>query len=217
MSFGGACQLEAGIDEAGRGPVIGPMVVACVVARRARLKALKDRLRDSKRLTPRRREKLYGLIAKVAEEVKVKVVDPPEIDTAVTEGKLNFLEARVAAELVDTLSLPVEIVYIDSPDTLPQRYAALVGSLTKLKGVKLVAAHHAESLYPHVAAASIVAKVTRDRIIRKLHKLYGDFGSGYPSDPKTRRYLISLLNKGEELPPIVRKSWRTIAKLGSRS
>jgi len=206
--------LEAGIDEAGRGPVIGPLVVACVVLDERGVKVLRGTVRDSKKLSPRARERLYGLILRVAAEVRVRVVEPREVDRATEELErgLNELEAMVAAELINSLSSAVRRVYVDSPDPLPERYADLVRRFLA-RDVEVLASNRAEDLYPHVAAASIVAKVERDRRVEQLRRLYGDFGSGYPSDPRTRSYLLSLVESGKPLPPIVRRSWRTVREL----
>jgi len=205
---------EAGIDEAGRGPVIGPLVVACVVLDSAGLAFLRSYVRDSKALTPRARSRVYRLIESAAEEIKLKVLQPNEVDWAVENlpRGLNELEAIAAAELIDSLESRVEVVYVDSPDPIPARYAEMIASRLRRASV-VVAANHAEALYPHVAAASIVAKVVRDSIIEELKREYGDFGSGYPSDPKTRSFIEEFLREGLELPPIVRKSWGTLRRL----
>ena len=206
---------EAGVDEAGRGPVIGPLVIACVVLNSTGLAFLRSYLRDSKELTPRARSRIYRLILSAADEIKVRVLEPREIDQAVEsfERGLNELEAVATAELINSLEQHVETVYVDSPDPLPDRYAEMIGSRLRRSTALVVAANHAESLFPHVAAASIVAKVERDRAIEELKREYGDFGSGYPSDPKTRRFIQQLASQGRELPPIVRKSWKTLDKL----
>ncbi|MEM3936589.1 MAG: ribonuclease HII [Thermofilaceae archaeon] len=206
--------IEAGVDEAGRGPVIGPLVVACVVLDEKGVSALRGIVRDSKKLIPHKRLKLSKLIRNVALEVKTRVVEPWEIDWAVEnlERGLNELEAIVTAELVNELVSPVFRVYLDSPDPLPKRYAELVGRHLKRK-VEVVASNKAEDTYVHVAAASVIAKVERERLINDLKAVYGDFGSGYPSDPKTRGFLLRYLRERRELPPIVRRSWKTLLKL----
>ncbi|MCK4614298.1 MAG: ribonuclease HII, partial [Thermoplasmata archaeon] len=78
---------------------------------------------------------------------------------------------------------------------------------------RIISEHKADTKYPAVSAASIVAKVTRDREMEKLRQEYGELGSGYPSDPITRAYLLDLFRKGKELPPFVRRSWETIKKI----
>lgn len=211
---GGRVVLEAGIDEAGRGPVLGPLVMACVVLDDRRVATLKGYVKDSKKLSARQRSWLYSLIMKLALEVKVRVVEPFEIDDAVLhyERGLNELEAIIAAGLIDSLSTPVERVYIDSPDPIPQRYAEIVRRYLRSKRTEVVALNKAEDLYVQAAAASIIAKVERDKAINELKEIYGDFGSGYPSDPKTREFISRILKEGADLPPIVRKSWRTLLK-----
>jgi ribonuclease HII len=206
---------EAGVDEAGRGPAIGPLVVACVVLDSAGLAFLRGYVKDSKLLTPRARSRIYRLIEAAAEEIKLKVLEPREVDWAVENlpRGLNELEAAATAELIDSLENPVEVVYVDSPDPLPGRYAEMIKSRLRRAGVEVVAANRAETLYPHVAAASIVAKVVRDGIVEGLKREYGDFGSGYPSDPKTRSFIERFLREGAELPPIVRRSWKTLDRL----
>ncbi len=88
--------------------------------------------------------------------------------------------------------------------------------LQRVKSPDIVSVHHAEDLFPAVAAASIIAKVTRDRIIDELRRKYGDFGSGYPSDPKTVEFLKGVVKSGE-VPEIVRKTWETFQKILSFS
>lgn len=205
--------VQAGVDEAGRGPVIGPMVIACVVLSSNSAKLLRGVAKDSKKLSPRAREKVYLKILEVSNEVKIRVIEPSEIDAAVVVRGLNRLEARVTAELLGQLTSNINLAFVDSPDPQPDRYAALVKSFLPCHEINVVAANHAELLYPHVAAASIVAKVERDNLVAKLRDVYGDFGSGYPSDPKTIAFLRKFTESGVNYPPIVRRSWRTLLKV----
>ncbi len=218
-----------GIDEAGRGPVIGPMVMACVVVREDKVGNLVEiGVRDSKQLTRSRREAIFSVLREVVEYITYRVVPPDVIDSAV-EGKcarnLNDLEARVCSELiVDCLSRfsfsEVRYIYVDSPDPIPHRYASLVRKYLLERGVEgnvnIVADNHAESKYVVVAAASIIAKVLRDREIDELKRIYGDFGSGYVTDPKTISFLENYVRRFGELPPCARKSWSTARKVLSR-
>jgi len=209
--------LVAGIDEAGRGPVIGPMVMACVVVDERSL-AFLERLgvRDSKALSPAARSRLSRSIARIAVEVRLRVVSPEEIDSAVwgvTARNLNDLEARVVAELIDGLKSEVSVVYLDSPDPNPARYAGVVRGYLRVKDVEIVADNKAEEKYVIVATASILAKVKRDAIIKELEATYGPLGSGYPSDPRTREFLVNWVREHGSLPPIARKSWETSKKI----
>ncbi len=210
--------LVAGVDEAGRGPLIGPMVVAIACADEAKLRAL-ERLgvRDSKLLTPARRERLRHVLEQFLDYFAVRVVQPEEVDRAVQGldfGSLNELELSVMAELIQQALERVEVerVYVDSPDPLPERFAKRLSQRVGTR-VEIVAENRADSKYVIVSAASIIAKTERDRIIRKLKDIYGDFGSGYPSDPKTREFVKKWIEREGSLPPIVRKSWSTLEKL----
>ena len=93
-----------------------------------------------------------------------------------------------------------------------ERFGEVIGKRLSFSP-KIVAEHKADSKYIPVAAASILAKVTRDRAIEKLKEAYGEIGSGYPSDPITRRFLEEYYKKHGVFPPIVRKSWKTLEKI----
>lgn len=206
----------AGVDEAGRGPVLGPMVVACVVASRDKIEFMEVAgVKDSKALTKRQRTRLARIIAENADEILVRVISTQEIDAAV-EGisyrNLNYLEAGIAAEILNCLKTPVEIVYIDSPDPNPQRYAKLVQEKIS-KRFKIIAENDADKKYPIVAAASIIAKVERDKLIEELAKKYGNLGSGYPGDWRTISFLRKWIRDKGEPPPFARKSWKTVKKI----
>jgi len=174
-------------------------------------------VRDSKLLTPRRREALYPEILKVCESVRTAHIAPREIDRVVRAGKkyrrLNYLEAVYMAKVIDLLR--VDEALVDAADSVPERFRTNI--VDNLGGkCEVVARHFADRDFPVVSAASIVAKVERDAAVRALRKKHGDFGSGYPSDPLTRSFFIEWLRKKEELPDFVRKSWRTWASLEQR-
>lgn len=190
-----------GIDEAGRGPVVGPLVLAVVVGDSEALS--KIGVRDSKTLSPRAREVLYGKILEVAVCVNYAVVEPYEIDLHVSRGMLNALEMKYAAKLMELC--PADLYYVDSPDVKAGRFG---DGLSFLTGRRVVSLHRGEAV-PQVAAASIVAKVVRDRLVELLRREVGDFGSGYPSDGKTREWLRA----GRIPHECVRWSWETVGKL----
>jgi len=200
--------IIAGVDEAGRGAVIGPLVVAGVSVGEESLSRLRELgVRDSKKLTPTRREELYDLILQVAEGVVILKSWPEEIDRAVRHGGLNELELRLMALALRSLS--PDLAFVDAPQARPHSFTLMLSSL--VPGVKLVAEPMADAKYPVVSAASIVAKVERDLEISRISAEYGDVGSGYPSDPRTREFLRRSI-KGE-IPPIVRRSWLTIIRM----
>jgi ribonuclease HII len=202
------------VDEAGRGPVIGPMVICGVLAERTGIKQLKKiGVRDSKTLTRKGRIEIIKKIMPIVEEFYLIIVSSREIDKWVAKKQLNILESWKMAEIINTLS--PQIVFIDAPMKNTLKFKMLVAEKVNMD-VDIVAENYADRNHALVSAASIIAKVERDRIIDEYQKVYGHFGSGYPSDPKTIEFLITYLNKDNELPEIVRKTWKTLKKLKQR-
>jgi len=207
--------LLGGIDESGRGCLVGNLVVAGVSVRRERVGALREMgVRDSKTLSPRRREVLYGEIVRVSDRVCSTSIPPGEIDVVVSTGKkyrkLNYLEALYFAKVADRLGAAQ--VTVDASDTSPSRFRDNITD-NMSSPCRVVAFHKADRDYPVVSAASIIAKVERDRAVEELRERYGDFGSGYPSDPLTRAFFSDLMRGGRDLPPFVRRSWKTLERL----
>jgi ribonuclease HII len=203
--------LVGGVDEAGRGCLLGPLVVAGVSVTPAGARELKEiGVKDSKRLSAEQRESLYPHILEIAEHVHWVGITPEEIDDVVTTGrrlrKLNYLEAVYFARVIDMLG--AERVTVDASDVIPRRFRDDIRGNMAGK-CRVVAYHKADRDYPVVSAASIVAKVERDRAVEGLRNANGDFGSGYPSDPVTREFFAGLMRRGEALPPYVRQSWKT--------
>ncbi|HKZ94137.1 MAG TPA: ribonuclease HII [Candidatus Bathyarchaeia archaeon] len=209
--------LTAGVDDAGRGPIIGPLLIAGVLLDEKDLHRLKSLgVKDSKLLSPRRREQLALEIKKLVIKYHVERLSPAEIDKVVETGRklhrLNRLEAHTMAKVIDALK--PEIVYVDASDVLADRFKAHI--LEKLSfQVKIVSEHKADAKYPVVSAASIIAKVERDEEIQKLAEKFGDMGSGYVTDPKTIEFLEKWLLKYDSYPEFVRKSWKPAKKLQS--
>jgi ribonuclease HII len=201
-----------GIDEAGRGPVIGPMVMAiAVIDDMDKLKNVG--VRDSKELSPQGRSRLLNVLRSILTYMDYEVIEPETIDRYVYLNALNKLEAEVAVKLIGRALRIVNLVrvYIDSPDPNAKRYGDLIRR--SVGSVEVISMNKADKLIPIVSAASIIAKVTRDSIIEELHREYGDFGSGYPSDPRTIGFLRNWVREYGDLPPIVRRSWSTIRRL----
>lgn len=202
--------MIAGVDEAGKGAVLGPLVVAAVAAPDWKaVEVLGER--DSKALTPRRREAVY---AEIVRALPFSIVEVPAdtIDARRrTETMNEIVGGAHAAALRNLLSAGhrVVVAYLDACDVREGRYAATVGRQIEA-GCSVVAAHHADDLLSVVAVASIVAKVRRDRVMTALAEQNGPLGSGYPSDPVTVRFVEHCIASGP-LPPFVRASWRTVA------
>ena len=211
----GQVKLQGGLDEAGRGCMLGPLVVAGVSVTSAGARRFREiGVRDSKQLSPSRREALYPEILRIANRVHWVGISPYEIDDVVVNGKrlrkLNYLEAIYFAKVVDALGAPK--VTVDASDVIPQRFRDdIVANL--MKQCDVTALHKADRNFPVVSAASIVAKVERDRAVARLREEHGDFGSGYPSDPITKAFFIDWIGRGEPLPGYVRKSWKSWLRL----
>lgn len=197
--------LILGIDEAGRGPVIGPMVMVGFLVDEEKLDELKEMgVKDSKMLEPQTREKLKEKLEKLG-KVFVRVIEPHQIDAF----NLNRLEKVATRDIV--LEASPDKVIIDAFEKNLERKLALdVGH--GFKG-QVVAEHKADEKYTVVGAASIVAKVMRDKAIEGIRATYGDFGSGYPGDPKTAEYVEKLIRSKQKLPDFVRKSWDTVKRV----
>jgi ribonuclease HII len=211
--------LIAGVDEAGRGPVIGPLVIAGVSIEENDLPKLVDLgVKDSKLLSPQRRETLALQIRKLALNCHIVWLSPPEIDRVVESKrrlhKLNRLEAVAMARVIAVL-MP-DVVYVDASDILPDRFAEHIAENLSFSP-KIICEHKADANYPIVSAASIIAKVERDRAISKLQKKHGNTGCGYPSDPNTIKFLEDWVRKFGDYPDFVRKSWKTAKRIKSKA
>jgi ribonuclease HII len=207
-----------GVDDAGRGSILGPIVIGGVSVEERHLNKLIDLgVRDSKLLSKLTRERLYHQIRNICHKFVIIEIFPNEIDHFVLLGKklkrLNYLEAITMAKVIDNLE--AKIVYVDSSDINCIRFRDDI--LSKLqKKIDVISSHKADILYPIVSAASIIAKVKRDSIIKELSIEYGNIGSGYPSDPITLNFLTSWINKNKSYPKFSRKSWKTFKRLMNR-
>ena len=203
--------MICGVDEAGKGSVLGPMVIAAVgIASEDILEGI--RVRDSKLLSVKERERLYKIIRKKCQVATVKL-DAEQIDIMRRDMTLNEAVARSHAQVIVKLS--PDYAYLDACDVNTFRYAEMVKNHLVLP-CEIISEHHADEKFPVVSAASIIAKVTRDRAIATLAKKYGTIGSGYPSDPVTIRFLNSYIDEHHVPPPIARKSWKTISAILSK-
>ncbi len=196
----------AGIDEAGRGAVAGPLVVAGVCCdEKAEGLLRKMGVRDSKLLTPRKREMLAEAIEKTVKDIVILKVGSCKIDTHRRSGmNLNQIEGIKMAEI--TSFLRPHKVYIDSPDRNIFKFKAFLKKMIQHEP-EIVLEHKADLNYPVVAAASIIAKVERDREMAKLTEEHGELGSGYPSDPVTMEWLRNWISVNKKFPDFVRRSW----------
>ena len=191
--------MNIGVDEAGRGPVIGPLVV-CAFASTSQSQLRELGVKDSKDLSKKKREELFAILKEMPHNVVV--CSPERIDIS---ENLNNLEVELFAEALSIM--PEGEIMLDACDVNAERFAK---NVSRLSDKFCHAEHKADENHPEVSAASIIAKVTRDRLIAEISNELGfDIGSGYPSDPKTKAAVIELV-KGETPHDCLRCSWKTV-------
>ncbi|MFH1256499.1 MAG: ribonuclease HII [Candidatus Diapherotrites archaeon] len=201
--------LIAGVDEAGRGPCLGPMVLAVAsIEKKEEDSLLEIGVKDSKLLSAKQREEQFGKITKAVKEFSFTAISAEEIDSLRDRKSLNEIEAMRIGALLNGLKRKPEIVFIDSPDCISGNFAKRIKKFISFETM-LVAEHKADVNYPIVSAASIIAKVHRDDEIKKLEREFGRIGSGYPHDEDTIAFLKGFLKKNKSLPSFARKSWIT--------
>ncbi len=205
----------AGVDDAGRGPIIGPLVITGVLLDDKDIPRLANLgVKDSKRLSPRRREELAAEIKELTLNYHVAVLSPAEIDRVVETGKklhkLNRLEAETMAEVITILE--PDVAYVDASDVLADRFRQHIAENLTFE-VRIISEHKADAKYPIVSAASIIAKVERDRAISALQEKYGNMGCGYATDSNTIKFLENWIRKFGSYPDFVRKSWKPAKRL----
>lgn len=204
--------MICGIDEAGRGPVIGPMVIAAVWAgEEDEHKLVEAGVRDSKKLTPQKREQMATFIRK-SFHCETTVIEAQDIDALRKTMTINQLEAYAFARIASMRR--ADVYYIDAASA---NEGAFKGEVQKHMTCEctIVCKHGADATYAIVSAASIIAKVERDRRIADIagaleKKLGIPLGSGYPSDEKTIRFIREWVKRFGDFPPHTRKSWKTV-------
>jgi ribonuclease HII len=200
----------AGVDEAGKGAVLGSLFVAAVSIDSSALKYLERMgLRDSKALSPKRREFLSKRIEKVC-AIELQEITAQQIDELRKVLTMNDILVRGHAQSLRHLN--PDAAFVDAADVDAARFSERVMEASGIRSV--IAEHHADSNRVIVSAASIIAKVSRDASIQALeHSLGVEIGSGYPSDAKTIAFLKKWLDERGELPPQTRYSWKTAQDL----
>lgn len=209
--------LKLGIDDAGRGPVIGPMVLAgCLIDEKTEAKFKKLGVTDSKKLTAKRREFLAEEIRKRAEMFEVVLAHPREIDGSNHDGiDLNKVEAIKCAEIINKINKGYKQlkVIVDCPSVgIAKWQDYLKTKINNLSNLDISCEHKADKNHIAVSAASILAKSTREKEMDKLKEKYGkEIGSGYCSDPTTCKFLEQYARKHQE-EGIFRRTWITWKK-----
>lgn len=225
--------LICGVDEAGRGSVLGPLVVAGVaVSDDGSLRRLG--VRDSKLLAPKRRVDLEPKIKDIT-DWELVFLEAEDLDALRSQMTLNRIEARLFASVLQALVITRLVqdtggktprrfhttAYLDAADSNAANYArevrgrlAVASAKDPLPPIEIICEHKADTRYPVVAAASILAKVARDRAISELaERVDDDIGSGYPSDPVTQDFIKRYWRDNHQLPPGTRRTWKTVERL----
>ena len=200
--------LVLGIDEAGRGAVVGPLVVGGAVCDEKDLEKLKAiGVKDSKLLTPTQREKIYGQLKKILKDYITLKISAQQIDELRKKDNLNVIEAKHMAQIIKAME--ADTAYVDAPQVSTEKFKNILLALAKNR-TKIVSENYADKKYVIVGAASILAKVERDAEIEKIKKIVGeDFGVGYPHDEATRKFVEKCLAEKKHLEWI-RHSWETV-------
>lgn len=187
--------------------MLGPIIVAGIsVPKKSISELTKYGIRDSKLLSPKKRQILFGHIINIAESICICRISIEDIDFHVFRNNLNLLEAEAMAITIGNMKS--HKTYVDSCDVNPARYKRTIRGFLGQHDTKLFSMHHADRLNVVVSGASIIAKVIRDSEISKIRVQYGDIGSGYPSDKKTMRFVKDWYTRKNEIPTFVRKSWK---------
>ncbi|MDY7081153.1 MAG: ribonuclease HII [Halobacteria archaeon] len=194
-----------GVDEAGKGAVLGNMIVVALGIGTDGDGSIDSELRDSKKLSPARR---VEIAQELRERARFSVVEipPGEIDSYLEtpDESMNDLMVEAHSRALNRIDTREgERVIVDASDVSAERFARRVSSKLDFE---IEAEHGADDSYEAVSGASILAKVERDSHIRSIHP---DAGSGYPSDPKTREFIRRNVRETGELPSEARKTWQT--------
>ncbi len=195
-----------GIDEAGRGPVVGPMVVAGVVFKQDVLEKLREEgVKDSKKLTRKRREELFDFIIDNSLAFTVVKVHPDEID----RENLNSLTYNAVNRIISSFAyLSPSKVTIDK---VGQEREVIDYAVSM--GIRPNVVYRADVDFVECSAASVLAKVIRDRVIDEIRNRYGEIGSGYPSDRRTVKWISEVYRRGEPPPPFIRRTWKILKRI----
>ena len=196
-----------------KGPVLGPMVLCGICYFKSTLLSLSEiGVKDSKKLSPKKRSELAEVLKRDCYSYKIVVVNSQEIDNRKTKRiTLNQLEELKMAVIINNLK--PDIIYIDAADVNEKRFGNSIKRLLHYNPKKIISEHKADDTYPIVSAASIIAKDTRDTIINELKLEYGEIGSGYPSDERTTTFLRNWIIKNKKAPKFARKTWKTTKKI----
>jgi len=207
-----------GIDEAGRGPVLGSMFIGGFLIDEDETSKLEDiGAKDSKKLSDRKRENIRGKLDSIG-DIYLEKFTASSIDRMMDVMSINDIELKGFADVIDRAEPDKVIMDLPEPDA--EKFIGKIKDLmdTEHHQVEFVAEHGADDEYPVVSAASIVAKSARESHVEDLHSKYGyDFASGYPHDKPTIEFIEKYIEQEGELPSETRKSWSTAQRLMKQS
>jgi len=187
---------------------MGPLVVGSVYCESDEI-LMKIGVRDSKKLTPASRERMYDMICGEF-QTSVVIASASDIDERRKTMTLNIIELEMFIEAAQVT--PVSAVYADCPDVNEAGFTRMMSS--RLKDTRIVAKHKADDIFPVVSAASIIAKVTRDRLVSEIEAEFGAvIGSGYPSDTVTMEFIEKWIKENGSPPEHTRCSWEPVRQL----
>ncbi len=206
-----------GIDEAGRGPVIGPLVIAGVEINKNRVSLLEElNIKDSKELSFLQINTLFHKIVDVSDNVYVEIISNEMLNHLMRYKTLNEIEFDVCCEIISK-STPTK-VFVDSFFSNTAKLEEMFKS--KFPSIDFIVEHKADSKYLVVGAASIVAKYYRESEMEKIRKIYkekyGDIGSGYSSDIRSVEFIERYYKEHKKFPREVRERWYTIERIKNR-
>jgi ribonuclease HII len=206
--------MICGIDEAGRGPVLGPLVIAGIKFNDDK-NLINLNVKDSKKTSPTRRKKLTNILKQNAVDYEILMIPARDIDDMRKVMTLNEIEVNAYTKIIKKLK--PDICYVDSVDVNEQRFGKDIQSGLSFE-CEIISKHKADDIYPIVSAASIIAKTVRDAEIEKIAqklepRLDIRLGSGYPADPITQKFLRAWIDKYKTLPPNTRRSWKTVQNI----
>ncbi len=212
-------ELICGIDEAGRGPVIGSMFIAgVVIEEKDSEKFSKIGLKDSKKLSDSKRRELEKELKTVCKNFFVEEITAKKIDELRQIMSLNVIELRGFAKIIEELKPDKAILDLPEPDG--ERFSKKIKKLLpeEMQSIEIVAEHSADENYPVVSAASILAKNAREDHVEELKQKYGvDIGSGYPHDKPTVNFLKKYFEENRKMPEEARESWSTVKRIKGES
>jgi ribonuclease HII len=207
-----------GVDEAGRGPVIGSMFIASFEVSEEKIEKLETiGVKDSKKLSNQKREEIRDQLDDIG-SFTLKEIEASQIDEMREVMTLNEIELQAFVEVMKDSE--ADRFTVDLPEPDGDRFIKKIKKELpdKFQSKEFVAEHGADDEYPEVSAASIIAKSAREKHVEDLHQKYGyDFASGYPHDRPTIEFLEKFMEEKGELPEETRMSWSTAEKIVKES